>query len=64
MFVFIFIIIVIDRYIVVMYFLKVGIKMKVVILVFVNIWLFGIIFSVLNLVFFEVIEVLDFFFKD
>lgn len=59
MFVFIFVIIVIDRYIVVMCFFKVGIKMKVVICVFVNIWLFGIIFSFLNLFFFEVIDIFD-----
>lgn len=59
MFVFIFVIIVIDRYIVVMCFFKVGIKMKVVIVVFVNIWLFGIIFSFLNLFFFEVIDIFD-----
>lgn len=59
MFVFIFVIIVIDRYNVVMCFFKVGIKMKVVIFVFVNIWLFGIIFSFLNLFFFEVIDIFD-----
>lgn len=33
--------------------------MKVVIFVFVNIWLFGIIFSFLNLFFFEVIDIFD-----
>lgn len=57
-------IIAIDRYIAVMYPLKAGIKMKVATLVLVNIWLFGIVSSVPNLVFFEVIEVPDPPFKD
>lgn len=57
-------IIAIDRYIAVMYPLKAGIKLKVATLVLVNIWLFGIISSVPNLVFFEVIEVPDPPFKD
>ncbi|XP_061166037.1 tachykinin-like peptides receptor 99D [Saccostrea echinata] len=49
----------IDRYIAVMYPLKAGIQMKVAVLLLVNIWLFGIISSLPNLIFFKVIFVPD-----
>lgn len=49
----------IDRYIAVMYPLRAGIKIKVAVFILVNIWLFGIISSLPNLIFFEVIYVPD-----
>uniref|UniRef100_K1P9N1 Tachykinin-like peptide receptor 99D n=1 Tax=Magallana gigas TaxID=29159 RepID=K1P9N1_MAGGI len=57
-------IIAIDRYIAVMRPLKAGIKMKVATFVLVNTWLFGIISSLPNLLFFEVIDIPDIQFKN
>lgn len=57
-------IIAIDRYIAVMRPLKAGIQMKVATFVLVNTWLFGIISSLPNLLFFEVIDIPDIQFKN
>ncbi|XP_052685205.1 tachykinin-like peptides receptor 99D [Crassostrea angulata] len=57
-------IIAIDRYIAVMRPLKAGIKMKVATFVLVSTWLFGIISSLPNLFFFEVIDIPDIQFKN
>lgn len=57
-------VIAIDRYIAVMHPLKAGVKMKIATILLANIWLFGIISSLPNLIFFQVIEVPDPSFKD
>ena len=57
-------VIAIDRYIAVMHPLKAGLQMKVAAFLLANIWLFGILSSLPNLVFFGVIEVPDLPFKN